>query len=120
MKFDLGFFLKRQGWSIVLLLACIFISLALSDIPFLVSNYTMQKVPIEGMETPSVLSKIKAIIDDTTGTITEQITAIKGLVALMSTNQDKKPYDNILTDSKLSDSEKIKEIKVLVKESSTT
>jgi hypothetical protein len=50
MKFDLGFFLKRQWGAIVLLLACIFISLALSDIPFLVSNYSNQKIPREGFQ----------------------------------------------------------------------
>jgi hypothetical protein len=119
MKFDLGFFLKRQWWSIVLLLACIFISLALSDIPFLVSNYTMKKLPIEGMETGSVVAKLNDILNDTTGTPTQQLDAIKSLVALMVVMKDQKEYDNILTDGKLNESDKIKAIKALVKDATS-
>ena len=117
MKFDLGFFLKRQWCSIVLLLACIFISLALSDIPFLVSNYTMQKLPIEGMETASVVSKLNDILKDTTGTQTQQLDAIKALVALMVVMKDQKQYDIILNDGKLNEADKIKAITELVKDS---
>jgi len=117
MKFNLGFFLKRQWGSIVLLLACIFISLALSDIPFLVSNYTLQTLPIEGMETASVVSKFNDILNDKTGTPSQQLEAIKGLVALMVTIRDQNQYNNILTDGKLNEDEKIKGIKALVHES---
>jgi len=114
MKFNLGFFLKRKAFSIILLLACIFISLALSDIPFLVSNYSTST---EGMTTSSVVSKINDILNDGNPTKAQKLTAITGLVALMTSVSDQNKYNEPLTDGKLNEDEKVKAIQKLVDDS---
>jgi hypothetical protein len=95
MKFDLDFFLKRQWGSIVLLLACIFISLALSDIPFLVSNYSTHSVQIEGVQ-----NKLQLRGQNAPQAYASKLAAQASQLAAVKTQNAKKNSQNLFNDSR--------------------
>ena len=104
MKLNLAFISKRKILSIFLLIACIFISL-----------FIMNKLyKIEGMTTKSVVSKMNDILNDTSHTTSQKIAVIKAIVPFIDNITDQNPYNNILSSTKKSEEDQLKDIQTLV------
>ncbi len=114
MHFSLANFIKYKGPSILLLLLVIIISLAMSDIPWLVKFIHGKNGTQEGMTTDDSIPTIDKILNDKMASVSQKLTAIKGLVDIMDNAKDQTQYLSILSDGTKNDTEKIEGITELV------
>lgn len=111
---NLGFtFSNRKILSIIFLILCIFISLSLSNIPFLVNNtMPVKEVTLEGMDNNDSQTIVKNILNDkTVPAINKKLTAIRGIVPFIEDKKIRGKMDSVFNNRKLSDSKKIEKIK---------
>lgn len=112
MKFNLGFlgFIKnRRNIAILLLLLSIFISLALSQLPYIQSLKQVR----EGYISPAdvkLYETVLAIMGDKDASAHQKLSSVRSMVSMM-TKTDQEDYLKILDNSKLTDDEKVIEIK---------
>ncbi len=109
MKFNLGFFKNRKNIAIILLLLSIFISLALSQLPYIQSL----KHAREGFVSPAEVKMYESILTmlgDKDATANQKLTAVRSVASMMS-KSDQKDYLDILDNTKLTDDEKVLELK---------
>jgi sugar-specific transcriptional regulator TrmB len=96
-------FTQNKLFSVILLLACIFVSLAISMM--------MNPVISEGMASKDVHEMILDVINKPgDSTSVQQISAISQLVPLIDSSTERKNYTEILHDSNISASQQIEEI----------
>jgi hypothetical protein len=111
---NLGFaFSNRKILSIVFLLLCIFISLSLSNIPFLVNNtMPVKEVTLEGMDNSDSQTVVENILNDKIVTSNKKkLTAIEGIIPFIEDKEIRTKFNTILNNRKMSDSKKIEKIK---------
>jgi hypothetical protein len=113
MKFSLALFFKYKGHVILLLLLCIFISLLLSDIPWII-NFLNNKNTQEGMVSDDSINTMNKILNDKYATNTQKLSAIKSLTDIMENLKDQTQYLTILNDGTKNEKEKIDDITKLV------
>lgn len=114
---NLGFtFSNRKILSIVILLLCIFLSLSLSNIPFLVNNtMPVKEVTLEGMDNNDSKSVIKTLLNDKyIVSNKKKISAINDIIPLIEDKKLQTKMKNIINKKNTSDVTKIKNLKDLV------
>lgn len=105
----LGFIKNRKNIAIILLLLSIFISLALSQLPYIQSLKQVR----EGYISPAdvkLYETILAIMGDKDASAHQKLSSVRSMVSMM-TKTDQEDYLKILDNSKLTDDEKVIEIK---------
>lgn len=114
---NLGFnFSNRKILSIIFLLLCIFISLSLSKIPFLVNNtMPVKEVTLEGMDNNDSKSVIKTIlIDKHVQSNKKKLNAINDIIPFIEDKKIKSRIQTIINNKKTSDVTKMENLKKLV------
>jgi hypothetical protein len=112
MKFNLGFlsFLKdKKNIAILMLLLSIFISLWLSQLSYVQSLKSMR----EGYISPAdvkMYESILTIMGDKDASAHQKLSTVRSMVSMM-TKTDQEDYLKILDNTKLTDDEKVIEIK---------
>lgn len=109
MKFSLAFMKNKKNMAILMLLLSIFISLALSQLQYIQSLKHAREGFIQAADMKTY-EMILAVVGDKDGTNAQKLSAVRSMVDMMS-KLDKKDYLEILDNSKLTDEEKIIEIK---------
>jgi hypothetical protein len=109
MKFNLGFIKNKKNISIILLLLSIFISLALSQFQYIQSLKKTRENFIEASNVKTY-EMMMNVATDKNATVSQKLNTIRGLVDMMP-KLDKKDYLDILDNSKLTDDEKLIEVK---------
>lgn len=113
MKFSLALFLKYKGHVILLLLLCIFISLLLSDIPWII-NFLNNKNTQEGMITDDSINTMNKLLNDKYATTTQKLAGIKSVADMMENLKDQTQYLSILNDGTRNENEKLVAVTKLI------